>query len=64
MYAKIQELCRKKKISVSKLESTLGFARGSIFKWDSHNPSFEKVKAAADYFNVSIAYFTESEGEE
>jgi len=64
MYTRIQELCRKNRISVSKLETDLGFSRGSIFKWNSHSPSFDKVKMVAEYFNVSIEFFLESEVEE
>lgn len=61
MYAKIQELCKKNKTSISKLEVDLGFSRGSIFKWDAHNPSFDKVQMVAEYFNVSIEYFSDKE---
>lgn len=57
MYEKIKELCREKKISVTKLEEKLGFSTGSICKWDNSKPSFEKVVAVAKEFDVTIDYF-------
>lgn len=56
MYQKIKELCKEKGISITELEATLQFARGSIYKWDVNAPSIIKVKAVADYFNVSVDY--------
>lgn len=54
MYSKIKALCKKHNISVSELESKLEFSRGSICKWDVNTPSITKVKAVADYFDVTI----------
>lgn len=54
MYRKIQKMCKKHKVSVNRLESELGFTRGSIFKWDAHRPSVDKVKKVADFFGVKI----------
>lgn len=54
MYSEIKELCRKHNISVSQLEIELGFSRGSICKWDNNVPTITKVKAVADYFEISI----------
>lgn len=54
MYSKIKVLCKKNNISVSELESKLEFSRGSICKWDVNVPSISKVKAVADYFDVTV----------
>lgn len=64
MYSKIKVLCKKHNISVSELESKLEFSRGSICKWDVNVPSISKVKAVADYFDVTVdELLKESEGE-
>lgn len=54
MYSKIKKLCKKHGISIVELEERLGFSRGSICKWDVNVPSVTKVKAVADFFNLTI----------
>ena len=54
MYNQIRNLCKKNNISVSELEIKMDFSRGSICKWDVNIPSITKVKAVADYFNVTV----------
>ena len=51
---KIKSLCAKNNYSVSKLEVEMGFARSSIDKWDRNAPSVWKVKAVADFFDVTV----------
>lgn len=43
MYKKIKDLCSNAGITITGLESTLGFARGSLSKIDNHKPSAEKL---------------------
>lgn len=50
----IKSECMKKGVSISAIETELNFPRGSIFKWEKHIPSVEKVKAVADYIGCSI----------
>lgn len=50
----IKSECMKKGISISAIETELNFPRGSIFKWEKHIPSVEKVKAVANYMGCSI----------
>lgn len=57
MLVKIRELCLQKGTSLTELERTLGFGRGTIAKWKESSPSVIKLKAVADYFGVSIEYF-------
>ena len=33
MYDKIKNICKKKKITISKLEEDLGLSQGSVCKW-------------------------------
>lgn len=54
MYEKIKEICKKKKITVSKMEEDLNFAQGSMCKWNKVSPSVDKVKKVADYLKVNI----------
>ena len=54
MYLRIKEICKEKKISVSKLERDLDFPRGYIFQWHKIEPGVQKVKKVADYLGVKI----------
>jgi transcriptional regulator with XRE-family HTH domain len=44
------------KMSINKLEREAGLTRGSMSKWDDHQPSYGKLKKVADYFGVSVEY--------
>ena len=54
LYRNIQVKCKESKTTVNRLESELGFPRGSICKWDRNIPSIAKVKAVADRLEVTI----------
>ena len=54
MYERIKVECGKKGISVSALESELGFPRSSICKWDKNIPSILKVKQVADRLGITL----------
>jgi transcriptional regulator with XRE-family HTH domain len=54
MYKIIKEICKKKKITISKLEEDLGFSQGSVCKWGTVSPSVDKVKKVADYLKINI----------
>lgn len=51
----IKGLCKKKGVSIHKLETDLGFGNGSLSK--SNALSFDRVAAIANYFHVPIDYF-------
>lgn len=57
MYEKIKKLCKEKGTNISSLERELGFARGSICKWEKSTPGFGKIEKVASYFGVSMDYF-------
>ncbi len=63
IYSNVKIACKDRGISIMRLETDLGFARSSIYKWDKHQPGIEKLKAVADYFNVPIEYFLEEQRE-
>jgi len=54
MYEKIKEICKGRKITISKLEEDLGISQGSVCKWGVISPSVDKVKKVADYLGVDI----------
>lgn len=59
IYEKVKSACKEKNISVAELEASLGFARSSIYKWDTNIPSVEKVKAVAKKLEKPMEYFLE-----
>lgn len=57
LYQRIKALCKRKGISIAKLESELGFGNASIKKWkDTSSPSVDKIIKVASYFDVSVDY--------
>ncbi len=59
LYDNVKAICKEKKITVSRLETELGFPRSSIRKWNTNEPSVGKVKKVADFFGKPIEYFLE-----
>lgn len=54
VFQNVCRLCRKKNISIAKLEREVGIGNGTIGKWDKSSPTAEKLKRVADYFGVSV----------
>jgi transcriptional regulator with XRE-family HTH domain len=52
----VKDLCKQSDITVTELERKLGFSSSTILKWDRSRPLVDKVKAVADYFDVSVDY--------
>ncbi len=50
----IRNLCKKNKVSISKLEADLLLSPGLISRWSKSMPSLDKIADIADYFGVSI----------
>lgn len=61
MYERIKMLCKQNGTNITALERELGFAKGSICKWEKHEPSYERVKMIADRFHVSVEYIKNGE---
>lgn len=53
---RIKELCKKRSISVSRLEEILEFPSNTIYQWKNRTPGTEKLSLVADYFGVTIDY--------
>lgn len=56
---RIRELCQRNDLSLTKLEVILGFGNGTIGRWKTASPTYDKLKAVADYFGVSPEYLAE-----
>jgi transcriptional regulator with XRE-family HTH domain len=56
MVASIKLLCKQHGISIPKLEKELGFAHGSIYKWDTNDPGVDKVQKVAQRFGVTVDF--------
>lgn len=52
----IKDLCKNKGVSVNKLESDLGFAKGYVSKLDKSIPNSAKLNSISEYFNVSLDF--------
>lgn len=53
-YDKVKKICKEKHIAIWKLEEDLGFAQGSVCKWNKVSPSIERVKKVADYLGITV----------
>lgn len=57
MYERIAELCRKKGITIDKLEKAVGLGQGTIGKWKTMpNPKCENLYKVAKFFGVKMEY--------
>lgn len=50
----IMRLCKKRGISVARLERELGFGNATIRGWGSSSPNVDNLKKVADFFGVTI----------
>ena len=64
IYKNIQNVCREKGMTITGLETQLGFGRGSIYKCDTHAPSIAKVRDVADVLGVTVDDLINDKAEE
>lgn len=64
LYEQIKDVAKEKGFSINKLESELGFARSSIYKFNKNKPSMDKIQQIADFLGVSITRLTKKEDSE
>lgn len=50
----ITQLCKKRGISIAKLEREVGIGNGTIGKWGKSSPTVDSLKKVADHFGVSV----------
>ncbi len=58
---KVNDLCEENGITIAQLEKTLGFGNGTISRWVNSQPRADKLKAVAEYFNVTVGFLTGNE---
>ena len=56
MFDIIKGLCDKRGISINDLEEALGYSKNTLYRLKKQNPGADKIKAIADYFQVSTDY--------
>lgn len=56
---KIEDLCKKNNVTISRLEKECGLGNATIKGWGYSIPRADNLKKVADYFGVSIEYFLE-----
>lgn len=54
--SRIKNLANEHEISLTVLESKLGFGNGTITKWDKTTPNADKLSKVAKFFGVSMDY--------
>ncbi len=58
-YEKVISLCKERGVSRSKMADDIGISRSAPKAWaQSSAPHFSTVKKVADYFGVSVSYFS------
>lgn len=54
IYENIRRFARESGKTISDVEVGAGITKQTIWRWDKHSPSIDKVKAVADYLGVTI----------
>lgn len=56
LYENVKQAAKDKGYSVNRLEKELGFPRSYIAKFKTITPGVEKVRAIADFLDISVDY--------
>lgn len=56
IYQRIKALCSERGITVTRLETLMGYSQSTIGKWRSAMPTADKLIKVAQYFGVSMDY--------
>ncbi len=56
---KIESLCKRRGITIAKLEKECGIGNGTIARWDKSFPRTDNLKKVADFLGVSIEFLLE-----
>lgn len=56
MFDIVKFLCDKRGISINDLEEALGYSKNTLYRLKKQNAGSDKLKAIADYFDVSTDY--------
>lgn len=64
MFDRVKYLCDKRGISINDLEEALGYSKNTLYRLKKQNAGSDKLKAIADYFDVSTDYLLGRTAEE
>ena len=53
---RIKSLCDRRGITISRMESDLGFGANAVYKWKVSDPRSSMIKKVAEYLGVSVDY--------
>lgn len=56
MFERVQELAKRKDKTLKEISLELGFSKNYMYTLKNQEPSADKLRAIADYFNVSTDY--------
>lgn len=54
IYENIIALCKKKGVSVARLEREAGLGNATVRNWENGTPKVDSLKKVADYFGVTL----------
>lgn len=57
-FERIQELAKKRDKNLKEVSLELGFSKNYLYTLKKQEPASDKLKAIADYFNVSMDYLS------
>lgn len=64
LFENISRLCRKKNISIARLERELGFGNATIRGWAVSSPRADMLQKVAVYFGTTMDALMTSRGDE
>lgn len=56
MVERLQRIAKERGTNFKQIEQKCGIGNGTMRRWDVQTPRLDKIKAVADYLNVSIDY--------
>lgn len=54
LYKNVQKACEPAGYTITRLESELGYGRGTIAKWEDHAPSAQRVQSVAEKLKTTV----------
>lgn len=61
LFQKVQDLCKERNISVTKLETSISVGKGTILKWKTMKPKADTLYKVAQFFGLPMEYFLEEQ---
>lgn len=58
LFERLKFLANKQGKSINDVENDMGYSKNTLYRLKNSNPSAEKLREIADYFNVSMDYLS------